>query len=283
MSQVLLQDIGKRYSATVLKTNRITPDRDEEIREIVLEVDDMEFSCEVDQCFGVLTKNPFNQKDHHRLYSIADVPSKSNNKNQFKILVKRCIYIDAFSGEEVQGIASNYLCSRRVGDEITITGPYPLPFKIPEDNFANLILIGMGTGIAPFRAFIKHIYQTRKDWKGKIRLFYGTKTGLELLYLNDKDQDRFQYYDEKTFHAIHDLSPISLWMDPPVENHNIVEKAEEILDILWQSNTYIYVAGHEKVMKNLDAVFAEILGSKAKWSIRKNNLQTNGKWAEVIY
>ncbi|MEO0340421.1 MAG: hypothetical protein AAF242_14570 [Bacteroidota bacterium] len=61
------------------------------------------------------------------------------------------------------------MCDLRAGDEITITGPFQMPFAVPRDKSANLILISMGTGIAPFRAFVKHIYHQVADWQGKIR------------------------------------------------------------------------------------------------------------------
>ena len=161
---------------------RLTPTDAEEIREIVLEAP-AGFVCQVDQSFGVLvtTSGEFGNKYHHRLYSVADLPGKENGKPLITFLVKRCSYVDDFSGERYRGIASNYLCDRKVGDVISLTGPYNLPFGVPEDKSANLILIGMGTGIAPFRAFVKHIYKNVQDWQGKIRLFYGARSGLELL------------------------------------------------------------------------------------------------------
>jgi len=274
-----------RYQAKIRKTTRLTPGDTEEVREITLEVADPEFTCQVDQSFGVLVKatGEFGNTWHHRLYSVADLPDKKTGKPRITFLVKRCAYVDDFSGERFPGTASNYLCDRKVGDDITITGPFALPFAVPEDKNANLILIGMGTGIAPFRAFIKHIYHNVKDWKGKIRLFYGARSGLELLYLNDKDGDLVNYYDEETFEAIHALSPRPHWSDPIALDMAIEKRAEEILEMLSQTNTYIYVAGYEKVREMLDKAFTIILGSKEKWDIRKAELIAGKKWAEVIY
>ncbi len=273
-----------KYQATVKKSERLTPLNTEEIRELLLEVKESEFECQVDQSFGVLVKAPddFGNAYHHRLYSVADLPSKKNGKQLITMLVKRCAYVDEFSGESYQGVASNYLCNRKVGDKITITGPFELPFVVPEDKTSNLILIGMGTGIAPFRSFVKHIYKNVTDWKGQIRLFYGARSGLELLYLNDKDGDLTNYYDETTFKAFHALSPRPHWSDPIALDAAIEDRAAEIVELLSQANTYIYVAGYEKVMEMLNKAFSSILG-KEKWETRKAELVAGKKWAEIIY
>ncbi len=275
----------KQYQATVLKTSRLTPPEYEEVREILLEVNQPDFECHVDQSFGVLVKAPmeFGNHQHHRLYSVADLPERKNRKTRIKVLVKRCFYVDDFNGEKYKGIGSNYLCDRHEGDEITITGPFELPFTIPDDKTANLILIGMGTGIAPFRAFIKHIYHNVKEWKGMIRLFYGARSGLELLYLNEKDGDLTNYYDEETFNAFNALSSRPHWADLIPLDQVIESRAEEIVDMLSRSNTYIYVAGHNKVRENLDRAFSRILGSDKKWETRKAELIAGKKWVEIIY
>lgn len=282
-----LSDLNTKtqYKAKVRKTKRLTPANTEEIREIMIEVEDPGFQCKVDQSFGVLVKHDsdFGNEYHHRLYSVADIPSRENGKTLITMLVKRCSYVDEFNGELYHGVGSSYLCDRQVGDVITVTGPFELPFKIPADKNANLILIGMGTGIAPFRAFVKHIYADVKEWKGKIRLFYGAKSGLELLYLNDKDGDLTSYYDEATFEAFHALSPRPHWEDPISLDAALEERAEEILEMLSFSNTYIYIAGYEKVKENLNKAFIKILGSKEKWENRKAELIAGKKWAEVIY
>jgi ferredoxin--NADP+ reductase len=209
MAQLADYKTDTQYPAKVLSTQRLTPTGTEEVRELVLEVQDPSFECEVDQSFGVLveTDGEFGKSTHHRLYSVADLPEKKDGKTRITLLVKRCSYVDDFSGEKYDGVASNYLCDRKVGNTITITGPFALPFQVPDDKTANLIMIGMGTGIAPFRAFIKHIYREQGGWEGKVRLFYGARSGLELLYLNDKDGDLTNYYDEDTFEAFHAVSP----------------------------------------------------------------------------
>ena len=273
------------YQATVKKTERLTPASTEEVRELLLEINNPGFEFQVDQSFGVLVEAPgdFGNVYHHRLYSVADLPKRSNGKQEITMLVKRCSYVDEFSGELHKGVASNYLCDRKVGDKITITGPHNLPFVVPEDKTANLILVGMGTGIAPFRAFVKHIYSDVKGWKGKIRLFYGARSGLELLYLNDKDGDLTNYYDEDTFKAFKALSPRPHWSDPIARDAAIEERAAEIVEMWSQANTYIYVAGYEQVMDMLNKAFSKILGSKEKWETRKAELVAGKKWAEIIY
>ena len=285
MTRLSELNIDKQFKATIKESKRLTPIETEEIREIVFEVKESGFECEIDQSFGVLvhTSGQFGNTEHHRLYSVADLPKSKKGKPQFTMLVKRCSYVDEFNGEMYQGVASNYLCDRKVGDQITITGPFELPFKVPEDKNANLILVGMGTGIAPFRAFVKHIYHNVKDWKGKIRLFYGARSGLELLYLNDKDGDLTNYYDEDTFEAFHALSPRPHWSDPIALDVAIEERAKEVLDMLSQANTYIYVAGYEQVRDMLDKAFTNILGSEEKWATRKAELIAGKKWAEILY
>lgn len=285
MSYLSDLDTSKQYKAKVKKTKRLTPANVEEIREIQLEINSPEFKVEVDQSFGVLVyhKSDFGNTYHHRLYSVADIPEYSKGKSLITMLVKRCFYVDDFSGEMYPGIGSNYLCDRHEGDEITVTGPFELPFKVPDDKNANMILIGMGTGIAPFRAFIKHVYSQEKEWKGKIRLFYGAKSGLELLYLNDKDGDLTNYYDKGTFEAFHALSARPHWQDPILLDQAIEQRAEEILEMLGSANTYIYIAGYEKVKEKLNKAFINILGSKEKWENRKAELIAGKKWAEVIY
>ncbi len=277
----------KQYEATVLATERITPDdADVEIREIILEVDRPDFSFAAGQSIGVITPGPheLGHDIHFRLYSVADTPSRSDSgKPRITIAVRRVSYIDDYSGERYEGISSNYLCDQRRGDSISITGPYGYAFEVPEDKDANLILIGAGTGIAPFRAFVKHIYHDVKDWRGKVRLFYGANTGLELFYMNEYRDDFEQYYDEDTFEAFSALSPRPNWADPIAWDYCLEERSGEILEMLDDPGTHIYVAGLQEVREELDDVFARLVGSEERWQRRRAELVAGGRWTELLY
>lgn len=275
------------YTATVLRSERITDEAaDIEVRELVLEVDAHKFDFKVGQSVGVLVKGPaeFGGSVHHRLYTVADTPlPRKAGKPEITIVVRRCNYIDDYSGEEYIGINSNFICDRKTGDKVQITGPFGIPFNVPGDRRANLLLIGLGTGIAPFRALVKQIYQDADRWKGKVRLLYGAHSGLELLYMNDKRDDFARYYDEETFEAIKALSPRPNWADPIAWDYAIEQRAEEIWNMLSDDHTYVYVAGLMPVRDALDELFGNMSGSADRWAKRKAELIRQGRWVELLY
>lgn len=276
-----------RFDATVLSTEPITGEGAEaEVRELVLEVDRDEFNCQIGQSVGVLVEGPkeFGGSVRQRLYTVADTPSaRGDGKPRIRLIVRRCDYIDDYSGEQYAGVNSNYICDRKPGDKLHITGPFGLPFTVPDDKKANLLLIGLGTGIAPFRAFVKHIYQDIGGWEGKVRLLYGARSGLELVYMNDKRDDFARYYDEETFEAIQALSPRPNWADPIAWDHAIEERSEEILHLLDDEHTYVYVAGLVSIRDALDRLFSNMVGSPEGWAKRKTELMDADRWVELLY
>ncbi len=280
-------DAGTRHEATVVSNTRITPEASpEEVRELVLDVDRSELPYAIGQSIGVLAPGApeFGQEHHFRLYSVADLPERGESgQPRIKIAVRRCSHIDEYSGEEFPGIASNFLCDLQPGQGFEFTGPFGLAFEVPEEHDANLILIGSGTGIAPFRAFVKHLYRDVPDWKGRVWLFYGARSGLELLYMNDEKDDFTQYYDEETFRAFRALSSRPGWTDRIDWHQAIEETGEELWEMLGEAKTYVYVAGLEKSMEELDAVFTKLAGSSQKWLRRKAELLAGRRWVELVY
>jgi ferredoxin--NADP+ reductase len=275
------------YTARVLSTERLTEEgADVEVRELVMEVENHDFNFEIGQSIGVLVQGAkeFGSPTHLRLYTVADLPGPGERGNpRVTIAVRRCSYIDDFSGEEYIGINSNYLCDRKPGDKVRITGPFGMPFRVPEDKHANLLLIGLGTGIAPFRALVKYIYRNVGEWKGKVKLLYGAHSGLELLYMNNQRDDFTNYYDEETFEAFKALSPRPNWADPIAWDYAIEDRADEIANLLADEHTHVYVAGQTRIRDALDQLFSNMFGSEAGWKSRKAELVEQGRWVELLY
>ena len=280
-------DTTKQYTAKVLSNERLTAeDAKAEVREISIEVQSPDFHAFVGQNLGVLApgKQELGQEHHFRLYSVADVPrTTADDHQQFSICVRRCTYIDQFSGEEYPGIASNYLCDLAPGDELMVTGPYGQAFELPQNRHATLILIGAGTGIAPFRAFVKHIYKHRPDFAGRILLIHGGATGLDLLYQNKQKDDFALYYDRETFESINALSTRPGWSKSIDWGAAMHERAEELSKLLSDPKTYVYVAGLEQIRDELDDVLAEVAGSNERWFHWKAELEADKRWIELLY
>ena len=283
-----LQDYreGPRYPARVRSSVRITPrESEDEVREIVLEIYRPEFEYELGQSLAVWAPGSpeLGEDVHVRMYSVADLPERSGDARYVTICVRRCFYIDDYSGERYPGIASNYLCDLGPGDVVTLSGPFGMPFPVPEEHDASLILIGSGTGIAPFRVLVKHIYGNVPDWTGRIWLLHGARSGLELLYMNQEKDDFAQYYDRETFEAFRALSPRPHWDDPIGWETSLEDHLVDLWAMLREADTYVYVAGLEKSLAQLDGALCKAAGSPDRWHRRKAEMAAGGRWLELIY
>jgi ferredoxin--NADP+ reductase len=279
-------DTSRRLSARVASTTRITPaDSETEIRHIDLAVDDFDFTYRVGQSIGVLVPGPheFSEKQYLRLYSIAGGGRDDDLNPLISLCVKRCYYIDDFNGERYDGKASNYLCDLKPGDQVTLAGPYSLAFTLPEEKDANLLMIGLGTGVAPFRAFVKHIYSELGGWEGQVRLYHGAMKGIELAYMNDQNADLQYYYDEATFKAFQAVSPRPHFDVPADLAGAIAQNAEDVWAMLQDPKTYVYVSGLEQVRKQLDEALVSIVGSAEEYEQQKALMIEEGRWAELLY
>lgn len=269
--------------AKLLSSKRITPESSrEEVRQLVFSTDDLDFNGKAGTCIHVLAPGQYGNKHHSRLYSIAD-HDQTPDGDEFELCVRRCFNIDEVSGEEYDGVASNYLCNLKPGSVIEFSGPVGYPFVIPENQNANLLMIGMGTGVAPFRGLIRMIYEKYGSWKGKVRLFHGARTGLEMLYLNDVNNDLHNYYDQPTFKAFQAVSPRPAF-DAPVDMGKALEQnAAEVWEIVNSPDSRVYVAGATQMLDMIDRAMVNIAGSQQAWNAKKAELRAAGRWQEALY
>lgn len=102
-----------------------------------------------------------------RLYSIASSPDA--NPDEVHLTVAQVQY-DAF-GHRHYGSTSTFLAAQ--DDTVEVYVEANTHFRLPEDAQAPIIMIGPGTGIAPFRAFIEH--RQEHGASGDSWLFFGDR------------------------------------------------------------------------------------------------------------
>src|SRR5258707_7437865 len=122
-----------------------------------------------------------------RYDSISSSPSGDASRCSVTVGV---VEAPASSGRGVyKGICSNYLAGRRVGDTVHATvRETKAGFRLPDDPWMPIIMIGPGTGLAPFRGFL----QERAAQKAK-----GATLGPAMLFFGCRHPEQdFLYADE---------------------------------------------------------------------------------------
>ena len=181
-------------------------------------------------------------------------------------------------------MASNFLCDVRAGQKVSLVGPYKNPFKIPKDPSATLLLIGTGTGIAPFRTMIGEVYREGIEWQGDVRLFFGARSGMESLYTNEQGSDMVHYYDKDTFEAFNALALRPLSDERDALKESLTGHLDEAWELLNRPNTHVYLAGLRKTAEITDKVFgARAKGAGQDWEVIKQQLIDQKRWQEVLY
>jgi cytochrome P450/NADPH-cytochrome P450 reductase len=128
-----------------------------------------------------------------RYYSISSSPAGDAARCSVTVGV---VEAPASSGRGVyKGVCSNYLAGRRAGDTVHATvRETKAGFRLPDDPSVPIIMIGPGTGLAPFRGFL----QERADRKAK-----GASLGAAMLFFGCRHPEQdYLYADElKAFAA----------------------------------------------------------------------------------
>ncbi|MBF0198063.1 MAG: ferredoxin--NADP(+) reductase, partial [Planctomycetes bacterium] len=220
-----------------------------------------------------------------RLYSIASCRLGDDlDSTTVSLCVKRVVFTDEETQEEVRGVASNYLCDLNEGDKINIIGPIGRTFLLPEDPAADIIMVSVGTGIAPFRAFIHHMYKQDIKWKGQVRLFFGAKTSLDKLYMNNQNEDISQYYSIDTFKAFEAISREAKNPDRRYVQHTFEDNLNDIWSIIEKGDFSLYICG----MKGMEKGINEVLQAKAAsvgldWDEMRDAFKKTGRWNVEVY
>merc|ERR1711871_1843589 len=126
-----------------------------------------------------------------RLYSIASSRYGDDmTGNTGSLCVRRATYwCPELKADDPakKGICSNFLCDAQPGTELMMTGPSGKVMLMPEeDPTTDYIMVATGTGIAPYRGFIRRLFTeptpAGEAYQGTAWLFLGVANSDALLY-----------------------------------------------------------------------------------------------------
>ncbi|WP_287128220.1 ferredoxin--NADP(+) reductase [Candidatus Cyanaurora vandensis] len=275
------------FKGKALRVERLTPDESpNDVRHVVMDLADGDLQYLEGQSIGIIPPGLDAKGKPHklRLYSIASTRTgDEGGERSVALCVKRVVYIHPETKEEVRGVASNFLCDLKPDDEVLITGPVGKNFLLPEDPTANLVLIATGTGIAPFRAFLKHIFEERPGgWQGQVWVFFGVQTSTDVLY-----EDLYKQYEHLPNFRI-SLAVSREQKNKKGEKMYVQNRIAEHVDELWswlqQGNTYTYICGLRGMETGIDAAYAEVAQQAGQeWSKVQYDLKQAGFWHVETY
>mgnify|MGYP002527997035 FL=1 len=167
--------------------------------------------CRAGQSFGVVTPGVDAKGKPHkvRLYSLASPTCGEDGKGTvISTTPKRMIdeYTPQKNGDEERhdlflGVCSNYLCDLNVGDKVQLTGPSGKRFLLPVDhNKHDYIFLATGTGIAPYRAMCKDLFENPDGpTTSQVHVVMGTPYTTDLLY-DDYFTELVETHDNFHYH-----------------------------------------------------------------------------------
>ncbi len=132
-----------------------------------------------------------------RAYSMASYPAEGR-KIMLNVRVATPPFDRAKGGwmDVNPGIASSYIFNQKIGDKVTISGPYG-EFFINESD-SEMLYVGGGAGMAPMRSHLYELFRTLKTGR-KVTYWYGGRSKAELFYIHyfralEKDFPNFKFY-----------------------------------------------------------------------------------------
>jgi len=263
----LITNVIKRYSAIV----------GTEINESKMDLPDLlkafpvKDTAQFEEVLGIL--NPIAP----RLYTLASSPAA--HSGEVHVIVAKDTFV--VNEERKYGVCSAFLGAQKVNSEIKFFVQKNKRFRLPAPD-KDIIMIGPGTGIAPYRSFLAErdaLGATGKNW-----LFFGEQHfASDFLY-----QTELQNWFETGV-----LTKINLAFsrDQPEKiyvQHRMWEHGQELYNWI-QSGAHIYLCGKKDPMSiDVEHTLVEIIekyGEKTSEEAKEYflQMQSEGRYSEDVY
>ena len=144
-----------------------------------------------------------------RAYSIASKPSDNHVVELLIRLVPG-------------GLMTTYVFTElKVGDEVYLSGPYG-EFYLREDSDKDIICVGGGSGVAPIKSIITHLFE--KDTDRKVTYYFGARAVKDLYFYKECLELKEKYPNFRFITALSDLDEGDQWDGDTGFIHLVIEK-----------------------------------------------------------
>ena len=209
-----------------------------------------------------------------RLYSVAS--SLKSHEGEAHLLIGAVRW--ASHGRNRKGVTSSYFADRRkVGSTVRIYVKPNRHFRLPAHGTTPIVMIGAGTGIAPYRGFMEERAETGAS--GKSWLFFGDRNFThDFLY-------QLEWQDLLAGKALTNID-LAFSRDQPEKiyvQHRLWERRDALLGWI-KDGAHLYVCGDEKGMaKDVDATLVKILGEGEVGHAKLTELRKSGRYQRDVY
>ncbi|MBU8678867.1 bifunctional P-450/NADPH--P450 reductase [Bacillus subtilis] len=204
-----------------------------------------------------------------RYYSISSSPRVNPRQASITVGVVRG---PAWSGRgEYRGVASNDLAERQAGDDLVMFVRTPESrFQLPEDPETPIIMVGPGTGVAPFRGFLQAREVLKREGKtlGEAHLYFGCRNDRDFIY-----RDELEQFEKDGIVTVHTAFSRKEGMPKTYVQHVMADHAETLISILDRGGR-LYVCGDgSKMAPDVEAAL-----QKAYQSVHGTGEQEAQNW-----
>jgi sulfite reductase (NADPH) flavoprotein alpha-component len=275
-----LKAIAQRASAAPLLGDLLDPARKQDLDTYLWGMEVIDFLSEhpsvkftPEEFVGLLTKL------QPRLYSVASSLRAYPNQVHFIVDVVRY----ESHGRARQGVCSSFLAERADNVPVPVYPSSAKHFHLPEDPGTPIIMVGPGTGVAPFRAFLQE--RQALGAKGKNWLFFGAqKENCDYAYKED-----FARFQRDGILSRLDCAWSRDQAHKVYVQHRMLENASEIWQWLDSEGAQFFVCGDARRMaKDVDAALRKIVQEHGGQSVGEANeyvekLKSDKRYKRDVY
>jgi len=221
-----------------------------------------------------------------RLYSVASSPFYESEKLELTIVIN-CWKNK--SGETKTGACTRFIQKVPVGNKVAAAAVVGT-FKFPENDETPMVMVGLGTGIAPIRSFMQDkLYKKQKGVKtGPMVVFYGCRREKEELFYKD---EWARYKKEGILTELQGAFQFDNGTSPPKQvfvGDKMGARPELITDNLLDKGGFFYMCGPSVATPSVQKALKDAVSGKGGFGQEKattwfDKFMEDGRYSEESY